>query len=184
MFCLIITLRFFIDCSLLSSPWYSLSSPGCPLDRKKNDFSEKTCIFVFRSRGAPGLLREYQGLLRSEKSMKKRRIMMKTNTCSRKAKQTPYFGDQKCHVWNLQNRCRIQQKQKKWKNKNKQTKTRFIYFGQSVRVCVCVFRAMRLNKFDCLICWNRHRFSRFQAWHFWFPKYWICIPFLLQFVFR
>ena len=34
-FFFIIIFRFFIDFSLLSSPGYSLSSPGAPLDRKK-----------------------------------------------------------------------------------------------------------------------------------------------------
>ena len=39
-FFFIIILRFFIDFSLLSSPGYSLSSPGGPPDRKKKiDFS-------------------------------------------------------------------------------------------------------------------------------------------------
>ena len=37
---------FFIDFSLLDSPWYSLNSPGAPLDRKKNSiFYKKSIVF-------------------------------------------------------------------------------------------------------------------------------------------
>ena len=47
-FFFIIILRFFIDFSLLSSPGYSLSSPGAPPDRKKkNDFFIKIDIFQY-----------------------------------------------------------------------------------------------------------------------------------------
>ena len=42
----IVFVSFFMDFSLLSSPGYSLSSPGAPPDRKqKNDFSKKNDIF-------------------------------------------------------------------------------------------------------------------------------------------
>ena len=47
-FFFIIIFRFFIDFSLLSSPGYSLSSPGAPPDRKKkNDFFIKIDIFQY-----------------------------------------------------------------------------------------------------------------------------------------
>merc|ERR1712216_584636 len=70
-------------------------------------FHEKS-IFFFRSGGPPGLLREYPGLLRSETSMNKLQNYDEKKTCSRKAIKIPYFGDQKCHAWNLQSPCRIQ----------------------------------------------------------------------------
>ena len=72
-------------------------------------FFEKNYFFdsFFRSGGAPGLLREYRGLLRSEKIMQIIGFMMK-KTCIRKEMKSPYFGDQKCDVQNPQNRCRIQ----------------------------------------------------------------------------
>ena len=42
----VINVCFFIDVSLLSSPGYSLSSPGAPLDRKKKiDFFMKKMLF-------------------------------------------------------------------------------------------------------------------------------------------
>merc|ERR1712078_340329 len=47
-FFFIIICFFFIDFSLLSSPGYSLSSPGGPPDRKKKkDFSQKDYIFQY-----------------------------------------------------------------------------------------------------------------------------------------
>ena len=54
--------------------------------------------FFFRSGGAPGLPGEYQGLLRSEKTMKIAGFMMKKKTCIRKEIKIPYFGDQKYDV--------------------------------------------------------------------------------------
>ena len=49
-------------------------------------------------RVAPGLLWEYQGLLRSEKTMKKIAFMMKKKSGVRKEIKLPYFGDQKFDV--------------------------------------------------------------------------------------
>ena len=50
--------------------------------------------FFFRSGGAPGLLREYPGLLRSEKSMKKGQIMLKKNLLQ-KADKNPILRGSK-----------------------------------------------------------------------------------------
>ena len=44
-FIFIIIFRFFIDFSLLSSPWYSQSSTGAPWDRKRSIFHKKMIFF-------------------------------------------------------------------------------------------------------------------------------------------
>ena len=60
----------------------------------ENIIFHETSTFFFRSGGPPGLLREYPGLLRSEKTMNKGQIMMKKNLLQ-KADKNPILRGSK-----------------------------------------------------------------------------------------